>query len=86
MVTFDLSVAFTQKTTTPGEPVTFCGLPFVLPQKITKDCRMCRVGGHDFSATANQAMYLVEIHRFEDVGRNLPIILKRLCDTIYLYR
>ena len=85
-ITFDLSVAFTQETATPGKPVAFCGIPFVLPKKIPEDCRARRIGGHDFSATVNQAMRLVEIHRLGDIGRNEPIILKRLCDAIYLYR
>ena len=42
VITFDLSVAFTQKTATPEEPVTFCWIPFVLPKEIAKDCRVRR--------------------------------------------
>jgi hypothetical protein len=69
VITFDLSVPFTQETATPGEPVTDRSLAFVLPTEITNDFCMCRIGGYDCSPTTNQAMCLVEICRFPDVGR-----------------
>ena len=45
--------------------MTYFWLSFVLPTEITKDCRVLRIGGHNFSATVNWAMRLVEIYRLE---------------------
>ena len=66
--------------------MTFCGIPSVLPEKITKDCRVLRIGSQDSLATVNEAMCLVVVHRLNDIGWNQPIILKGFCDAIDLYR
>ena len=42
--------------------------------------------GTIFRRHMNQSMCLVKIHRLKNIGRNEPIILKRLGDAIDLYR
>jgi hypothetical protein len=66
--------------------MTFCGIPFVFPEKVTQDCRVRRIGRQDSLAAVNEAMCLVIVHRLDDVGWNQPIILKRFCNAINLYR
>ena len=41
--------------------------------------------GSRINSGADDAAGLVEIHRLQDIGRNEPIILKRLGDAVDLY-
>jgi hypothetical protein len=83
-ITFDFGVGRREDTVIPEILIALDRIHFIVESKISNNSRVCGIGRTNFWLAVEKSIWLIEIDRLGDVGRDNRVVLPNFGDAIDL--